>query len=702
MIFLLFLMMMMPDKSVEVRYSDVAPVIDGVIEDTWQAADSTSGFIQHSPYEKEEPSEKTVVYVLQDDGNIYFAFRCYARNNPPTACLTADEDHVFIGMDPFMSRNTAYYFLVYGSGIYDDGMVLDDGRSWDNSWDGVWYRSLRVFDNRFEAEFKIPFKSIRYRKGISTWGLQLRRYTAVNRETDYWTEVTQKEGDLISRWSLLNGISPGSTGYYFEVYPETFVRYDRYSGNAGEYKPNVSMNVKWDITPQTTFNATANPDFAQIESDPFQLNLSRYPIYLQERRPFFLEGKDIFRLSDFGPYEGFFQPLDIFYSRRIGKSVDGDAVPIIGGVKITSKSKDWHFGLLGARTEDYTGEESIYEPPRGFGVMRLKHNLSEGVDLGTLLSGAAADGDDYNYAIGLDGVYRKGINQVVLQSAMSCREGMRGWAGTAGYSGFTGNFLTQGALEVIQDSFDVSDIGFVPWAGRKRFTLFSGPYRQYARGALSSLYMAPGITVVKEPGEERWSTFGFFIFNPQFRNHCGFNLELTAGSAWEADMNYRYRSIDISFWGNVAGNHLNTGCHYSHSYNYWREFPAYQGSNWFSFRYSIIPPMAASLNSNLWIEWDPSNTIVSMTPVINPRLEFRFNAYTSLTIFTEFVMNTPGADLGETDLHSLRNGFLLAWNFSPKSWFYVALNDYHERENGNDLHSVYRIGAIKAKYLIYF
>ena len=110
------------------------------------------------------------------------------------------------------------------------------------------------------------------------------------------------------------------------MYPEGYARLDRYwydGSDSIELKPSMSLNLKWDITPQTTLNATVYPDYAQIESDPFSLNLGRYPTYFDERRPFFLEGKDVFRMSDFGEGKGFFNALEIFYSRKVGRSSFG-------------------------------------------------------------------------------------------------------------------------------------------------------------------------------------------------------------------------------------------------------------------------------------------------------------------------------------------------------------------------------------------
>ncbi|MCK4940521.1 carbohydrate binding family 9 domain-containing protein, partial [candidate division WOR-3 bacterium] len=578
----MFLLLVNSEKTVEVRFTETAPNIDGVIEDVWFQADSAYDFVQHIPYERTEPTEKTVVYVLQDKDNLYFAFRCYAEKHKPIACFTTDEDYVRVSIDPFGSKNTGYYFLVFASQLFWDGWIFDDGRTWDDSWEGVWYRGVKVYDDRLDVEIKIPFKSIRYKKGLKEWNIQFFRHIAHNREDDHWTEVLQGEGDMVSRWGVLDNVDPQSTGYYFELYPEGYVRYDRkyyidvdsVRKDSSEIKPRLSLNFKWDVTPQTSINATILPDFAQIESDPFTLNLSRYPTYLEERRPFFLEGKDIFRMADLGDNGfRFFYPLEIYYSRKIGKSINGDAIPILGGLKVTNNSQNWNVGVLGAYTDEYTGVTpygDIYEPDRWFGVFRAKHRVMENSDIGMLFSGTVADPDTYNYAFGLDGVYRSGTDQVIIQGALSDNSGKQDWAISSGYRGYIGSFYTKVAAEVIRDSFDVRDIGYVPWAGRKRVYLASGPAKVYEEGFLRWLYIAPNVHILQEPGQTDWSTLAGLHFNPAFRNRWGLAIDLNAGRYYEADTNYTYRDFNFSMWGLIKGNNINFGGNYSYTYNYFR------------------------------------------------------------------------------------------------------------------------------------
>ncbi|MCW4043404.1 MAG: hypothetical protein NWE90_06740, partial [Candidatus Bathyarchaeota archaeon] len=375
----------------------------------------------------------------------------------------------------------------------------------------------------------------------------------------------------------------------------------------------------------------------------------------------------------------------------------------IGGLKFTTKSRDWNVGALGAYTGEYIDTlQGIDEHNRWFGVLRARRSVFENSDIGMLFSGTIVDDDNYNYVVGLDGVYRRGADQFVVQGAMSDKNKKRGWALNAGYSGYIKNFITFASAQVIHDSFDVSDVGFVPWAGRKNILILSGPYKQYQTGYIRDYFIAPGINIVQEPGDTNWSIVGLTEINAHFRNNWGLDFMVGIGPYYEADTNYLYRNINLSVWGRLFGNHLNFGCDYDYSYNYYRGFLAYQGNNWFSYTYSIIPQLSISLASNLWIEWDTHNTIIAIWPMLRPRMDIRFNADMSLTIFNEIVTQTPGTNFGELDLLSNRFGLLFSWNFKPKSWLYIALNDHRIQDEGGGLQPLYQIGAIKAKYLIYF
>lgn len=695
------------NKGILVRRAGEAPRIDGTIDELWQAADSTDDFVQFFPYEKSAPSERTVVRALQDDENLYVAFTCYAAKHKPIACLTKDEDYIILKIDPFGSKTTGYFFQVFGSKLFYDGMLLDDGRNWDGTWEGVWSRGVAMRDDQWVVELKIPFKSIRYKKGLSRWGVQFVRHIAHNKEEIFWTGFSQQEDDLVSRWATLDGVDPRSSGYYFELYPEGFVRYDDFRGAEAKLKPRGSFTVKWDVTPQTTINATTFPDFAQIETDPFSLNLSRYPRYLQEQRPFFVEGGEIFRFPSFNDM-GFFQPLNIFYSRTVGRLMDGEAVAITGGLKTTHRSRSWNAGVLAAGTDDYTDTLSgLREPRRAFGVARYQRTVLGNSDIGVLASGTRIDRANHNYAVGVDGVYRRGGSSLMVQTAASDRNGKRGLAATAGLRAFAGRVLTHAAADVVGDSFDVADIGYVPWAGRQRAIAFSGPFLTFKDGAVRSVYPAVGGTFVKEPGNRTWSRSLYAMVNTNFRQGWGLNLEGSAGKAYELDTSYTSRSLSMNFWGNLNGNNINGGFDYSYGWNYLRGYLGYQGYNRLSCSYSITEPLVVTLGTNLWVEGSPDNHVAALWPMLRPSLLWRLGATMTLTTYNEGVYSAPGTEIGKATLQSNRWGLLYSWNFAPKSWLYVALNDYQEREydparSDWRVRPQYFISAVKAKYLLYF
>ena len=690
-------------KSIAVRFTDSAPKIDGVIEDMWQQADSAYEFVQYAPYESNPPTERTVVYVLQDEANIYFAFRCYTGNRKPVSSPMGAEDDIAVKIDPFGSKTTGYYFCVFASDQIWDGWLFDDGRSNDDSWEGVWFRGVRLYEDRYEIEIKVPFKSIRYKNGLTEWGVQFQRRIPFTGETDFWTEVLQSEGDLISKWGKLTGVDPRVTGFHFELYPEGYLRYDRnFLNDSTHTKPSISMNLKWDVTSQTTLNGTLYPDFAHIESDPYALNLDQYPVYLQERRPFFLEGADIFRMSDYGSGAGFFQPLNIFYSRRIGRSVDGDAVPIVGGLKLTNKSTDWNAGAMVVKTGDYVSDDSVIEPDKWFGTLRAKRRVLNNSDIGILFSGSFIDKEEYSYAAGIDGVYRSNRNQIILQGAGSNQSGKSGWAVSSGYFGDIGIFRTMAAAEAVHDSFDVGDIGFVPWAGRRKLSLYTGPFKQFATGTVRTLHIATGMKAVREAGQDDWSKLGVLLISPTFRNNMSATLQLLAGPYYEAEVDYSRKEILLSLSGNFLGYWLQVSNNFGYMYNYYQDYVAYRNSTAIAYNYAISPLINPGIRANIWVEWDTLNSITSITPRLRPFITFFINGDAKIDVFSEMVFNAPEGDLGRTELCSNRFGFLFSWRFLPKSWLYVALNDYREQDEFGSLERQYQIGAIKAKYLLYF
>ena len=588
----------------------------------------------------------------------------------------------------------------YGSGICRSGLILDDGRMTDWSWEGVWYSAVKLHHDSAIVEMRIPFKSIRYKRGAGEWGINFGRLIAYNRERDYWVEVTETGGgNRVSNFGRLVGMDPQAQGYHFELYPEGFMRLDQNPGEDVRIRPRASLNLKWDLTSVTTLNATVLPDFAQIESDPFSFNLSRYPVYFSERRPFFIEGSELFRMTGIG---WAFRPLELFYSRRIGKAVGQEPVPILSGLKLTTRSPDWSFGALGAYTDRLADSSGIeMEPKRGFAVLSGKFRLPDATSLGLLFSGATAAKDDHNAALGADWSFRSGPHRGAVQAAVSNHSGKAGWALKSGYSGYIGSFTAYGALSAYSDSFSVADIGYAPWAGMKEFEVSAGPVWRGNGGALRRSSLTPGFGFSQNPGSDELSLYAWVPVDFDFRNGWGMEGSVYGGRGCEADVSYFGRGGEIAVWGNSLKHDHNFGVSVNHDYNYRRGCVADHVTDWFTLNYYLFRCVALTVSFNNWWECSPDRDVLGVTSVARPKIDFRIDSRMSFNVYSELVMTTPETRFGETEVAANRLGFLFSWNFLPKSWLYVALNDYRV-DYGEGLELADRVAAVKLRYLFYF
>lgn len=259
---------------------------------------------------------------------------------------------------------------------------------------------------------------------------------------------------------------------------------------------------------------------------------------------------------------------------------------------------------------------------------------------------------------------------------------------------------------MIGDSFDVSDIGYLPWIGRRQLYLGVGPVNTYQQGTLATLsYGVFGITT-REPGTDHWSRGAGIQLNPNLRNSWGCYLVASASDNYEAVpdsvINYNGWETNLSFWGRAWSQMLNFGGYIGRSFNWSRGFLANQASTWWTINYSVFPPLSVGLNGHVWFEWDEQGELLAVTPRLRPNVFIRFSHNMNITVFSEFVYALLEADFDQAELYSLRSGLLFSWNFKPKSWIYFTLNDYRSKDSGTDLKPRYEVGALKLKYLFYF
>jgi len=651
------------------KQTDANIKIDGVLEQCWEPADIATGFSSTYPHERECSTESTLVRILQDRENIYLFVQCFLKNVELLIQTGSNEDFFVVYLDPFLSRTTSYYFRVFASGRYDDGIIRDDGRTSDDTWDGVWSKAVKIFNDYYSIEMQIPFKAIRFNKANRQWGINFKRYIGYLKESDYWVHVTQKEGNLVSKYGVLRNVYPQSGVYNVEIYPGINLAY-RKENEEKIVKASGSLDIKYDLTSTTALNITLYPDFAQIEADPFTLNLSRYPLGVAEQRPFFVEGKEIFALAKFGSGLNIYNPLEIFHSRQIGKPINNQPVPIIGGIKITSKSKQFNWGFLGAYTDSLDTESK-----KLFTVLRAQKKVFQSSDIGFILDVMLADKNLYNYALGFDAAYRRGFNQFALQGDVSDYSRKYGWAFNYGGKVLIHELMFMNSLSVISDSFDVSEIGYVPWIGEKKMTFLIGHYKTFSKGLLRESFIGPGVILSQESTESNHvSKIINFVINPTFINNWVLFTEFDYGTKHEMNTEYAYKEAKTSVWVDGVRYSANIYNLINYTYNYYRNYLAYQNSVSLFIKYSITNKFSVSLSLHKWIEWDTLGYICNVTSTVTPRIEYKITKDIMLNFFNEFVYADHDILSLPQDFLSSRVGLLISWNYSPKSWIYLTAN----------------------------
>jgi len=705
-----------PEKRLHLKTADTDIIIDGVIDEAWSRADSVSDFFQLQPYFNQPPSRHTVAKVLTTDRALYCLMVCYDDGeNIQNISGVLDQtggDIVSIMLDTFNDRQTAYKFAVTASGARADCRLLDDARNRDYSWDGVWFADARVYNWGFVVEMKIPYNSIKYDRNLGEWGLDFDRWRPQNAEDLYWCTYEQNEGQRIARFGKLvfDEFRPTTTGLSFEVYPVAISKATYLHGGGYDVDPDAGIDMFYNPSEQLTFQLTANPDFAQIEADPFAFNISRYETYFEERRPFFTQGNEVFMAAGKQRSTGFYSPLELFYSRRIGKQLpDGSEVPLLLGTKAFGRISEWEYGgfLAMSGGQDYVDDgDKLTEPKAYFGSARVKKQILDNSSMGFLFVGKNTGGRTFG-VLDIDGAFRGPTWQLAYQIARSVENSRGDYAGSAGFTLLTQDLLSYARIRAIGKSFDISEVGFVPWTGTAEFTSISGPIWFQDQGYIRQILIYAGPSLYYEAADRYTDHSAVLGFNMQFRDNWGYEINLSLGQSKDSDIRYTSYEGSISSWygisprwsGNLWGG-------YSRTYNFSRNFLAFYSWMGAYIEWKALNTLELGTSYNMWIEGNPQGRIADVTYNARPFIAFSpFNDLVlRLYVDNVFVRSSD-------HLERLLFGFLFSYNFLPKSWIYLALNEARDRREQYDLagnllpskmHVADRVGVMKVKYLYYF
>ena len=462
---------------------NAAPVEDAIALDgrldeaAWMQAEPISSFRQFEPLEGAPATQRTEVRVLYGDNNLYVGATLY--DDDPDAIeqsLGRRDDYnradwFLVSIDSYLDRKTAYTFGLNAAGVQFDAIYTGDNggggsnapRGMDESWDAIWYSDVRVTDQGWTVEMRIPYSMLRFSEAASqTWGVHFRRRIPRLGEQAEWPLVPRTEREnLVSRFGLLQGIAGVAPRRNVQARPYTVTRVQTQENPDVPGEPvrdggvDVGGDVKVGLGPNVTLDATINPDFGQVESDPAILNLTAFEAFFDERRPFFVEGIQIYEFSA--------GPGRLLYTRRIGAESR-----IIGAAKLSGRTASGlSFGLLSATTGDQ------FDPTRHYGVARASQQIGAFSSAGgilTVFDGAllGADGRRRSLAGGADWDVRLLGNRYGIEGFASVTHRRATLDDLDPETGFAGKVWLrkrQGAWtgfvggDVFSDRFNPNDVG---------------------------------------------------------------------------------------------------------------------------------------------------------------------------------------------------------------------------------------------------
>jgi len=360
--------------------------MDGLLtEADWANAAPITNLTQTVPLEGQPASEATDVRILYDEDAIYVGARLSDRSEVTTRLARrdsglGDSDRFVLLFDSYHDHETAYRFWTNPSGVKGDAVVTGNSTgSGDSSWDPIWDLAVSVDEAGWVVEMRIPFSQLRFgRDAEQVWGVQVERSINRNQENATFPFTPTLERAGVSRFAHMEGLEDLDSGRALELLPYVVARgeYVQVATPAGatfsnpyrtgsDYFGGAGLDLKYRVTSNVTLDATVNPDFGQVELDPSVINLTAFETRYAERRPFFVEGADIFSFGEAGPSGSVGRPPEMFYSRRIGGRPTGSApsealyadqagqTTILGAGKLTGRLGDgWSFGILEAVTAE--------------------------------------------------------------------------------------------------------------------------------------------------------------------------------------------------------------------------------------------------------------------------------------------------------------------------------------------------------------
>lgn len=464
------------------------PKIDRLVnEEIWKSAPPATDFIQQDPSFGAPATERTEVRFLFTQDTLFIGVICF--DSEPDRILVSqsrrdgdlkDDDSIQILIDTFHDKQNGFVFGTNPTGVEYDGQVSKEGRSggftsaatsnpgagaaqtgaiggFNLNWDATWEVRAQITQRGWEAAFAIPFSTLRYSSSNEAWGLNIQRIVRRKNEISFWSQIPRSLNIYkVSMAGSLKGIEPGHARK-MQLIPYVLGGAQKnYLTHVRKGIAEVGLDSKYGLTPSLTLDLTYNTDFAQVEVDDQQINLTRFDLFFPEKRPFFLENAGSFQF-------GTPQDAEIFFSRRIGIGPSGAMVPIIGGARLTGKVGRYSLGLLDMQTEKSEG----VAPANNFFVGRLNREFLTRSTMGFIFVNRRAtsyvDHDRDNQTVGVDANFGFGRDLTLYSYLAKTRTpGLNGkdMAGRVLLDYNSDKWIVRGGYEEMGDNFN-PEVGFL-------------------------------------------------------------------------------------------------------------------------------------------------------------------------------------------------------------------------------------------------
>ena len=711
------------------RIEGEPPRIDGILGDAvWQQAKARSGFLQLEPARGMPATDDTEFRIAYDVHNLYVAFRCYDAEPAKIVNRMTRRGDVYASdvisffIDPHHDHRTGYKFATNPGGVQSDNYRYEDTQR-DSNWKGIWWVECNIDALGWSAEFKIPFSNFRFtdfsaKSGpTQIWGFDVERVNRRKSEVTVWKQLTQ--AGVVTRMSDLGhivGIQGIKTGKNFEITPYLL------GGAAGaanadiERQLGTGLDVQYSLTSALKANVTVNPDFAQVEADQLEINLTRFPTRFPEKRPFFVEGNSFFET-----------PYNLMFSRRIGSRGN-----ILWGGKLTGKVGDYSIGVLGNQTGEFGFSEDTSAPHNTkesawFSAIRIKRDILKRSNVGILFVNkeqpdsdrwrhSRVGGIDMNLALGktyhLSGQYAGSFHP---------GEDKDNFAYTVDFA--QRNYLWSSSIGVerVAPHFEINQTGFLrkernrgwqrvytrlsysPLWGTRQF--FSGMSARLSQSLWTPEYFAewkarnPELSLSPEFDEDllRWNVSA----------NIGMDFRETL---IDDIMAYYYRSREVElteiFIADGYGFSIDTNAtnpiaigiemDFSDYFNFGRQQAGRQRSLTLGSTLRPRSNFSIELESSYAQSLDLEGAIDGRFFVSSLRATYLFTRESFVRIFAQANRERPlSAQIHEHYLLSL----LFGWEYSPKSHLFVAYNEAWGETPVRALQLENRVVVVKVTYL---